>query len=211
MDLEHRSRGVIVSERRKSNRNLQRAARALALQDSISYQRALESLRSPSIQVPVPGLSLPQGSKAWLKAIHYRHDDWTILPGDDTWISDPGRRDAKGQRVNRADGTPWGQPSWSVGDHIGLYFTGTLKVPVLVEVVAPPTFDPERVQAENDGGEPDAGERWPWRTPVRGVSRTDLAVAPDLHELGIDPELMRRRPKLGLALAQYRRLVRALS
>jgi hypothetical protein len=153
----------------------------------------------------------PNGSKAWLKAIHYRHDEWTIWPGAATWISDPGRRDAKGRRVNRSDGEPWGEPSWRVGDRIGLYFTGTLKVPVMVEVVAPPEFDPERVQAENDGGEPDAGERWPWLTPIRGVSRADLAVAPGLDDIGVDRELMRRRPKLALTSEQYRRLERALS
>jgi hypothetical protein len=83
-------------------------------------------------------------------------------------------------------------------------------VPVLAEVIAPPEFNPERVQAENDGGEPNAGERWPWRTPVRGVSRVDLASAPELDDIGVDRELMRRRPKLALTPEQYQRLVCAL-
>jgi hypothetical protein len=200
-----------VSERRKPNRNLQRAARAVARQEGIPYQRALAQLRSPDVEVSAPDGAVPNGSKAWLKAIHYRHDQWTIWPGEATWISDPGRRDAKGRRVNRSDGEPWGEPSWRVGDRIGLYFTGTLKVPVLVEVEAPPEFNPERVQAENDGGEPDAGERWPWLTPVRGIARVDLAVAPALDDIGVDRELMRRRPKLALTPEQYRHLVRALS
>jgi hypothetical protein len=200
-----------VSERRKPNRNLQRAARAAARQEGIPYQRALEQLRSPGVEISAFDDVVTSESKAWLKAIHYRHDEWTIWPGEATWISDPGRRDAKGRRVKRSDGEPWGEPSWRVGDRIGLYFTGTLKVPVLVEVAAPPEFTPKRVQAENDGGEPDAGERWPWLTPVRGIARVDLAVAPELKDIGVDHELMRRRPKLALTPEQYQSLVRVLS
>ncbi len=200
-----------MSERRKPNRNLQRAARAVARREGIPYQRALAQLRSPDVEATASDGLVPSGSKVWLKSIHYRHDEWTIWPGEATWISDPGRRDAKGRRVNRSDGEPWGEPSWRVGDRIGLYFTGTLKVPVLVEVAAPPEFNPARVQAENDGGEPDAGERWPWLTPVRGIGRADLAVAPELDDIGVDSELMRRRPKLALTPEQYQRLVRALS
>jgi hypothetical protein len=40
-----------VSERRKPNRNLQRAARAAARREGIPYQRALTQLRSPRVEV----------------------------------------------------------------------------------------------------------------------------------------------------------------
>jgi hypothetical protein len=135
----------------------------------------------------------------WLKAIHYHHDDYTIEPGEDTWISDPGRRDANGNHTKRADGEWWGEPSWKVNDLLGLYFTGTLKVPVLATVTAAPKFDPALVREGSRGEEPDAGDRWPWVTQVRGVSSiTNLEMAPTVEDLGVIPALMRRRFKLKL-------------
>jgi len=148
---------------------------------------------------------------AWLKAVHYiRHSDYQWHPGEEFWISDPGRRDVKGDRVLRSDGEPWGEPSWKVGDVIGMYFTGTLKIPVLAEVIAPPEFEPVFVQL-NGGGEPDAGERWPWVTWVRGIARLDLAQAPTLEDLGIEPRVMQRRPKRRLDADEYQRLAQALA
>jgi hypothetical protein len=107
-----------------------------------------------------------------------------IAADEETWISDIGRRTAKGERVYRSDGVPWGEPSWTVGDEIGLYFGGTLKVPVLVTVTSPPEFNPELVQRESHGGELDAGERWPWVTRVRGLRSVPLSHAPTLDDLG---------------------------
>jgi hypothetical protein len=149
--------------------------------------------------------------RAWLKAVHYtRHSEYAWHPGEDFWISDPGRRNAKGERVVRKDGEPWGEPSWKLNDMIGMYFTGTLKVPVLAEVIAPPEFDPATVQLEG-AGEPDAGERWPWVTWVRGISRVALADAPTLDDLGIEARVMQRRPKRRLNAEEYRLLQDALS
>jgi hypothetical protein len=147
----------------------------------------------------------------WIKAIHYHGDDWTIAADEETWISDIGRRDAGGERVYRADGVAWGEPSWAVGDGIGLYFGGTLKVPVLVEVIAPPEFNPELVQEDGHGQEADAGERWPWVTRVRGVRSVPLDRAPTLDALGIAHELVQRRPRFSITPDQHERLVRALS
>ncbi len=147
----------------------------------------------------------------WLKSLHYHDDDYTILPGEETWISDVGRRTRTGQRVYRVDGTPWGEPSWRVGDEVGLYYSGTLRIPVLVEVIARPEFSPDLVQRESHGQEPDAGERWPWVTRVRGVLRMDLPAAPTLDDLGIHHKVMMRRPKITMTPDEYRRLVRGLS
>ena len=98
-----------------------------------------------------------------------------------TWISDIGRFTlATVTRLYRRDGMPQGEPSWKVDDRAGLYLSGTLRVPILVEVIAPPRLDPDFVQKYNDGGEPDAGERWPWVTEVRGrAPRVPLRASPD--------------------------------
>jgi hypothetical protein len=106
---------------------------------------------------------------------------------------------------------PWGEPSWSVGDEIGLYFGGTLKVPVLVVVTSPPEFNPAFVQAESHGQEADAGERWPWVTHVRGLRSVPLPLAPTLDDLGIGRELVQRRPRFMISADQHHTLVQALS
>jgi hypothetical protein len=142
--------------------------------------------------------------------MHYQDDGWTITPGQEMWISDIGRRDDRGERVYRADGVPWGEPSWKVGDEIGLYFGGTLKVPVLVEVIAPPEFNPSFVQADAHGREDDAGERWPWVTQVRGLRSVPLVRAPTLDELRIPPERVQRRARFTITADQHGLLVRAL-
>lgn len=148
---------------------------------------------------------------AWLKSLHYHDDDYTIMPGEETWISDVGRRTPTGARVYRRDGEAWGEPSWKVDDEIGLYYGGTLRVPVLVVVIAPPEFNPQLVQRDSHGQESDAGERWPWVTRVRGVRRKDLNDAPTLDDIGIDHKLMMRRPKLKLSSDEHHRLVQGLS
>ena len=151
------------------------------------------------------------GPTHWIKAVHYHDDEWTIDPGEGTWISDIGRRDAGGRRVYREDGVPWGEPSWKVGEEVGLYFGGTLKVPVLVAVIAAPEFNPELVQAEAHGGEPDAGERWPWVTRVKGLRAVSLERAPSLDRLGIPHERVQRRPRFTITPDEHARLVEALS
>lgn len=198
-----------MSQRKKVSREVQRRARSLAQQRGISYMQAVEIVRINGGASSVGG-----GSQApvtgWLKSLHYRHDNWTIRPGEETWISDIGRIDKRGRRVYRKDGTPWGEPSWKLGDEVGLYFSGTLRVPVLVEVIAPPRFDPDYVQQFNDGGEPDAGERWPWVTEVRGLDAVPLRRAPTLDDIGVPHESMMQRPRLILESRQLHLLKRAL-
>jgi hypothetical protein len=162
--------------------------------------KALKRKRAPIDQDPPVG---------WLKSVHYHHDDYTIYPGEETWISDVGRRTADGDRVYRQDGTPWGEPSWKKRDEIGLYYGGTLRVPVVVEVAGPAEFNPGLVQEESHGQEPDAGERWPWVTPVRGLYRTDIGDAPTLKKLQIEHKRMMRRPKIVLTPSEHRRLIGA--
>ena len=198
-----------MSERRKVNRDDQRRARALMRQRGISYMQALELV--PHTRGRTEDAAEPASAvTGWLKSIHFRHEDWTIQPGEETWISDISRHDRNGNRVYRQDGTEWGEPSWKVGDQVGLYFGGTLRVPVLVEVIAPPRFDEEFVQRYNDGGEPDAGERWPWVTDVRGVARLPLAQAPTLDDIRVEHVSMRRRSRKLLTADQLHRLEQAL-
>src|SRR3954469_18822841 len=68
------------------------------------------------------------GVTGWLQAM-YHEDGWTVEPGGTRGSSAPGQIDGAGQRMRRPDGVPWGEPSWSVGDPVGLYFGGTKKVP----------------------------------------------------------------------------------
>ena len=147
----------------------------------------------------------------WIKSLHYHDDDWTVDVGEVTWISDIGRRRANGERVYRADGVPWGEPSWRIGDEIGLYFGGTLKLPVMVEVIAPPEFNPELVQQDSHGQESDAGERWPWVTHVRGLHSVPLEDAPTLDDVDIPRELVQRRPRFTITPDQHRALLAALT
>jgi hypothetical protein len=80
----------------------------------------------------------------------------------------------------------------------------------MVEVTAPPRFDPDFVQKYNDGGEPDAGERWPWVTDVRGVLRVPFVRAPTLEDLGIEHASVRQRSRLLLNPDQLHALEQAL-
>jgi hypothetical protein len=147
------------------------------------------------------------GVTGWLKAMYYE-DGWTVEPGETTWISDPGQIDADGERMVRADGVPWGEPSWSIGDPVGLYFGGTKKVPVLVQVAGKPYFDEEFVARES--GNAEDGRRWPWVTPVKGIASVPLDKAPTLEELGIAHARMQQRARLVLDAEERKRLLSLL-
>jgi hypothetical protein len=146
--------------------------------------------------------------EAWIKALHYHDDGWTVRPDEETWVSDPGKIDEQGERVYRADGQPWGEPAWKVGDKVGLYYGGTYKVPVLVEVAELPRFDPEFVRRET--GSDDDAERWPWVTPIRGINAVTVEEAPSLADLGIDNRSMGRRARKKLNADQREELLRLL-
>jgi hypothetical protein len=148
------------------------------------------------------------GVIGWLKAMYYE-EGWTVEPGTTTWISDPGQIDGDGRRMIRADGVPWGEPSWRIGDPVGLYFGGTRKVPVLVEVADKPYFDEEFVARES-GSEED-GRRWPWVTPVKGIAALPLEQAPTLEQLGIPHASMQQRARLVLDDEQRKRLLSLLA
>jgi hypothetical protein len=154
------------------------------------------------------GRSSARGSATWIKAVHYSDDGWTVPPGELRWISDPGQVDESGERVHRADGQPAGAPTWRVGDRVGLYFGGTYKVPVLVEVAELPRFDPAFVERET-GSHEDA-ERWPWVTPIRGLKAVSVEDAPSLSDLGIEHSSMQHRARLKLDAERAGRLLRLL-
>jgi tetratricopeptide (TPR) repeat protein len=167
-------------------------------------------LANPPKPVKVPAKrKVRTGPAYWVKAIQAGNDDWSIAPGEESWISDIGRRDPEGNRVYAKDGTPANRPSWRVGDEVGLYYGGTLKVPVLVEITAPPEFNPAKV-AERDGSE-EAGERWPWVTHVRGICAVDLDKAPTLSDLGIESSSVMRRSRFGIDADTHARLSAALT
>ncbi len=198
-----------MSDRKQVSRDHQRRARELQQRLGISYMQALSLVgNGGGAQLGSNGPAM--AVTGWLKSLHYRHDGWTIAPGQETWVSDIGRFNTNGTRAHRIDGTEWGEPSWKVGDHVGLYFGGTLKVPVLVEVIAPPRFDPDFVQRYNDGGEPDAGERWPWVTEVRGLLAVPIRQAPTLDDIGVAHESMRQRSRKLLTPTQLQMLERSL-
>ena len=142
----------------------------------------------------------------WIKSIY--QSDWTVEPGEETWINDAGQHNAKGERMYRADGVAWGEPSWRIGDPVGLYFGGTYKVPILVEVAGPPSFDPALVARES--GSAEEGERWPWVTPIRGIAALALGDAPTLSDLGIEHNRMQQRARLMLDDDERKRLLQLL-
>jgi hypothetical protein len=148
-------------------------------------------------------------SNTWIKAVHYGEGEWTERPGDDIWLSDPGQRDAHGQRLYTAAKEPWGRPSWRVGEQAGIYFGGTHRVPVLVEITVLPVFDPVFVQAA-EWAEDGAGERWPWVTWVRVLKIVDVKDAPTLDQLGIPTSSMQQRARLCTDPDIHGRLVQAL-
>jgi hypothetical protein len=148
-------------------------------------------------------------SSTWIKAVHYDGTDWAVRPDDEMWLSDPGQRDARGTRLYTAAGEPWGRPSWRVGEQTGVYFGGTQRVPVLVEIIAPPEFNPACVQAA-DWANDDDGERWPWVTWVRVLEAVDVDRAPTLDQLGIATTSMQQRARLRTDPEIHGRLVQAL-
>ena len=168
--------------------------------------RSVDYESQPGHQPPQPKRRVPQ---MWIKSLHYRHDGWTIDPGQEHWIGDPGVRDEHGKRKRRRDGSPAGKPSYRAGDKIGLYFATTLKVPLVVEVIELPRFDPEFAQRNSDGGEPDAGERWPWVTTVKGLHQVSLEKAPDIDDLGIRGPILWGGSHFKLSTDQYQRLLAA--
>ena len=148
---------------------------------------------------------MERAPSSWIKAIHYDGDGWNESEGEKLWISDPGQRDASGERLYTAAGDPWGRPSWRVGEETGIYFGGTGRVPVLVEIIEPPEFNPAFVQAA-DWAQPDDGERWPWVTWVRILKSVAVEAAPSLGQLGIQTSSMQQRARLRTDPDIHRRL-----
>jgi hypothetical protein len=54
-----------------------------------------------------------------------------------------------------------GRPSWKVGEDVGLYYAGIQRVPVLVEIISPPEFNPSFVQTNSPPEDVDGAKRWP--------------------------------------------------
>ena len=153
--------------------------------------------------------SRARASSTWIKAVHYYGGRLAQDIGEEMWLSDPGQRDPHGERLYTAAGEPWGRPSWRVGEQVGVYLGGTKRVPVLAEIIAPPEFGPEFVQAAEWAKDGD-GERWPWVTRFRVLKAVKLDDAPTLDQLGIATISMQRRARLCTDREIHGRLVQAL-
>jgi tetratricopeptide (TPR) repeat protein len=130
--------------------------------------------------------------EVWVKAMEYKAG-WTAKPGALTWVSDAGIIDHNGRRKIRDNGQPWGEPSWRIGDQVGLYVGGTDRIGVLAEIAARPVFDPAFVAGQS--GSAEDGERWPWVTEVRVINTLPPASAPTLEDLKIAGSSMQQRTR----------------
>ena len=101
---------------------------ALALQpgDDLLMRRAQDIARGRQ-RAKVAGAAKARNRRwiervpsTWIKAVHYDGDGWTESEGTELWISDPGQRDADGERLYTASGDPYGRPSWRVGEEAGI-------------------------------------------------------------------------------------------
>ncbi len=147
--------------------------------------------------------------EVWVKAMDYKAG-WNAKPGQLTWVSDAGIVDHYGRRKFRDNGQPWGEPSWRIGDQVGLTVGGTGTISVLAEIAARPVFDPAFVAGQS--GSAEDGERWPWVTEVRVITTLPAASAPTLEELSIRASSMPQRARKqldatqsGLLLGRYGR------
>src|SRR4051794_8455665 len=101
----------------------------------------------------------------WLKSLYKDKEDtyWDNLP----WVSDP---------------TNSGRPGYQVGDHLVIYWPGTLKCPGIVRVTAPAELNPGRVAAAA-WAKPEDARRWGWVTEVEVLGAVPLATAPALSDI----------------------------
>jgi tetratricopeptide (TPR) repeat protein len=142
--------------------------------------------------------------EVWVKAMQYKAG-WTAKPGALTWVNDAGIIDHNGRRKLRDNGQPWGEPSWRVGDQVGLYLDTTDTIPVLAEIAARPVFDPAFVASQS--GSAEDAERWPWVTEVRVINTLPPDSAPTLEDLKIPGNSMQQRTRKLLDATQSDRLL----
>lgn len=155
-------------------------------------QQARRDIAAAGVKVPRRRPKARIAREVWVKAMDYK-DDWSAKAGQLTWVSDAGIVDQHGRRKFRDNGQPWGEPSWRIGDQVGLYFDGTDTIPVLGEIAARPVFDPAFVASQS--GSAEDAERWPWVTEVRVITTLPAASAPTLEELNIPGSSMRQRTR----------------
>ncbi len=172
-------------------------------------QQAQRDIASAGAAKPRRRRKAKVAREVWVKAMHYK-DGFTVTPGRLTWVSDAGIIDQYGRRRFRDNGQPWGEPSWRVGDPVGLCLDDSNRVAVLTEVAARPAFDPSFVAAQS--GSAEDGERWPWVTEVRVLTTLPPESAPTLEDLEIPVNSMQQRTRKlldatqsGLLLNRYGR------
>ena len=179
--------------------------------DDVVRRRRWIAANTPAAKQRGPKRRSATGApRTWIKAVHDDGSGWLEQPGAELWLSDPGQRDADGNRRYTAAGDPFGRPSWRAGEQVGVYLGTTKRVPLLVQITKDPEFDPSFVQAADRAGEGD-GERWPWVTWVRVLKAVEVGDAPTLEDLEIPTSSLQQRARLLTDPATHARLVEALS
>jgi tetratricopeptide (TPR) repeat protein len=169
-------------------------------------QQARRDIATDGVTAPRRRPKARIAREVWVKAMDYKAG-WTAKPGGLTWVSDAGIIDHNGRRKIRDNGQPWGEPSWRMGDQVGLYVGGTDRIGVLAEIAARPVFDPAFVASQS--GSVEDGERWPWVTEVRVINTLPAASAPTLEDLRIPGSSMQQRTRKLLDATQSRLLLGA--
>jgi tetratricopeptide (TPR) repeat protein len=172
-------------------------------------QQAVRDIATAAVPKPRRRPKARIAREVWVKAMEYKAG-WTAKPGGLTWVNDAGIIDHNGRRKLRDNGQPWGEPSWRVGDQVGLCLGGTVTISVLAEIAQRPVFDPAFVASQS--GSAEDGERWPWVTEVRVITTLPPDSAPTLEELSISAKSMPQRARKqldptqsGLLLGRYGR------
>jgi tetratricopeptide (TPR) repeat protein len=155
-------------------------------------QQARRDIATAAVPKPRRRPKARVAREVWVKAMEYT-SGWTTKPGQLTWVNDAGIIDHNGRRKIRDNGQPWGEPTWRIGDQVGLYFQSTNAIPVLAEIAARPVFDPVFVTGQS--GSAEDGERWPWVTEVRVITTLPPESAPTLEDLDIPTSSMQQRTR----------------
>lgn len=116
-----------------------------------------------------------------------RNDPTQASPvGSKDLFLEPEGRTSTGIIRLRADGLPWGEPRYAVGDLICDYWSGSRQITEAWEVVGLPN--------------PSSSTGWAWETPVVLRVRTDHGVP--LQTVGIETRSLARQIRLRLTAAQ---------
>jgi hypothetical protein len=128
------------------------------------------------------------------------------------WISDgPGRSSSRWKthaKPRQGDPYPLHGPQYDVGDRLVIYITQRGVCPAILEVLSEPRWDPRFVDSESERRE---GDRWGVVTDVDGLWTLDLAIAPDLEEIGVAASSIQQKGHILLEDWQYEQAERLIA